>query len=145
MPFVLNTLDMLAGDERFLEIRTRKPVHGTLSKVNQLTMTAKEETDKGRRVVHQLLRRPAVAKGQAFDEQIDSLKKGRKGNSQEATIEFLQSQEAGQRKSTIETEKIETRRRHRDQEGRSRAGSASCAACKTAASCGRCCCRPFRR
>jgi ABC-2 type transport system permease protein len=42
VPFVLNTLDVLAGDERFIEIRSRRPVHRTLTAVQQRTEQAQQ-------------------------------------------------------------------------------------------------------
>jgi ABC-2 type transport system permease protein len=52
--FVLNTLDVLAGDERFVEIRKRKPAHRTLTTIDQavndyrdrVTTAKKEYNDK---------------------------------------------------------------------------------------------------
>lgn len=50
VPFVLNTLDVLAGDERFVEIRSRRPVHRTLTAVQRRTeqaqLHATDERDK---------------------------------------------------------------------------------------------------
>jgi len=42
--FVLNTLDVLAGDERFLNIRKRRPKHRTLTRIERQTEQAREET-----------------------------------------------------------------------------------------------------
>jgi ABC-2 type transport system permease protein len=43
--FVLNLLDHLAGDERFIDIRNRRPQHRTLSAVENITQTSAKETD----------------------------------------------------------------------------------------------------
>ena len=43
--FVLNILDSLAGDDRFLEIRKRKPKHRTLERIEDTVATAREKAD----------------------------------------------------------------------------------------------------
>ena len=46
--FVLNVLDELAGDDRFLDIRKRKPKHRTLERIEATVAEAREEADKQR-------------------------------------------------------------------------------------------------
>ena len=43
VPFVLNVIDAVAGDERFLEIRTRKPRHSTLKTIEARAAQAREK------------------------------------------------------------------------------------------------------
>jgi ABC-2 type transport system permease protein len=45
IPFVLNLIDAVAGDERFLEIRTRKPRHSTLRKIEQAAAADRQKQD----------------------------------------------------------------------------------------------------
>ncbi len=49
VPFVLNVLDVLAGDDRFVEIRTRRPMHRSLSKLQQVTEGVRDSARKARR------------------------------------------------------------------------------------------------
>ena len=42
--FVLNVLDELAGDDRFLEIRKRRPLHRTLTRIEEVTEKSRRET-----------------------------------------------------------------------------------------------------
>jgi ABC-2 type transport system permease protein len=42
--FVLNALDRLAGDDRFLEIRKRRPKHRTLTRIEENMRDAREKT-----------------------------------------------------------------------------------------------------
>ncbi len=44
--FVLNILDSLAGDERFIDVRSRRRKHRTLTKVEQSTDAAREAAEK---------------------------------------------------------------------------------------------------
>ena len=46
MTFVLNVLDVLAGDDRFTEIRKRKTRHRTLKKIYSLTAEAREDAER---------------------------------------------------------------------------------------------------
>lgn len=43
VPFVCNVIDAVSGDNRFLEIRKRKPKHSTLVSLEKKTATAREE------------------------------------------------------------------------------------------------------
>jgi ABC-2 type transport system permease protein len=45
VPFVLNVIDAVAGDNRFLEIRTRKPRHSTLKTVEARAAEARKAED----------------------------------------------------------------------------------------------------
>jgi ABC-2 type transport system permease protein len=53
VPFVLNALDSLAGEERFLELRKRRPAHRTLARFEERTQEAEkkfiEEREKSRK------------------------------------------------------------------------------------------------
>jgi ABC-2 type transport system permease protein len=44
--FVLNVLDKLAGDERFIEIRKRRPHHHTLTRIEKETQAAQDDEAK---------------------------------------------------------------------------------------------------
>jgi ABC-2 type transport system permease protein len=46
--FVLNVLDSLADDKRFLELRKRRPMHRTLSRIDESTEEARKKTEKAR-------------------------------------------------------------------------------------------------
>jgi ABC-2 type transport system permease protein len=98
VPFVLNVLDLLAGDNRFMDIRTRRQSHRTLTKVNSVTESARKEADKAR---EDFLRKFETARAKAqkeYDDQMAELAKRQGVNRQQAAIEKLQAQMQGQQK-----------------------------------------------
>jgi ABC-2 type transport system permease protein len=113
VPFVLNVLDVLAGDERFVEIRTRRPVHRTLKRVSDETEKARESTDKEREKFVKKFEDTRMKEQKAFDDQLAALKKREGINQQQALIEIMQAQQLGQRR--LDT-KIEQLRQERDRE-----------------------------
>ncbi|MBI3838964.1 MAG: Gldg family protein [Planctomycetia bacterium] len=113
VPFVLNVLDVLAGDERFVEIRTRRPVHRTLKRVSDETEKAREVTDKEREKFVKKFEDTRAQAQKAFDDQLAELKKRTGLNQQQALIEIMQAQQVGQRR--LET-KIEQLKQERDRE-----------------------------
>jgi ABC-2 type transport system permease protein len=46
--FALNALDILAGDERFVDIRKRKPKHRTLERIEDAVAASREDAEKQR-------------------------------------------------------------------------------------------------
>lgn len=44
VPFIFNAIDSVAGDDRFLAIRTRRPVHRTLQRIDKATNIMREKT-----------------------------------------------------------------------------------------------------
>ena len=110
VPFVLNVLDVLAGDERFVDIRTRRPAHRTLTKVNMATEKAKEQADKAREQYVKSFDKEKAKAQKAFDDQIAELKKRTGLNQQQAMIEILTAQQAGQRQLEITTARLKDQR-----------------------------------
>ncbi len=101
VPFVLNVIDVLADDQRFVDIRTRRPAHRTLAKVNEATEAARNDADRARDKFSKDFEKARAEAQKKFDAQIDDLKKREGLNPQQAAIEILQAQQAGQR--TLDT------------------------------------------
>ncbi len=83
VPFVLNVIDAVAGDDRFLEIRTRKPRHSTLKTVEARAAKAREAEDNA-----------TLAASARYEE----LKKKAEGQQKEADDKFAEIQRTGQEK-----------------------------------------------
>ncbi len=121
--FVLNILDELAGDDRFIEIRKRKPVHRTLERIEAAVDDARAQADEERQkfiAEFDEAEREANAKMRedlsSFEEKVRDMENSGTADSQElvAAMQQLASQQRlAQRR--LET-KIEGMRRKRDAE-----------------------------
>jgi ABC-2 type transport system permease protein len=110
VPFVLNLLDYLADDERFVEIRTRRPAHRSLSKINDETKAARERADReSEKFVRDFDREKAKAQSE-FDARIAQLQKREGLNEQQKMMEILQAQQVGQRRLETRLEQLKKKR-----------------------------------
>jgi ABC-2 type transport system permease protein len=110
VPFVLNVLDVLAGDERFVHIRTRRPAHRTLTEVNEQTAKAKDQAEKAQREFVKNYEDERAKAQKAFDEKIADIRKREGLNQQQAMIEVLMAQQVGQRELDITLGRIKDAR-----------------------------------
>ena len=121
--FALNVLDWLAGDDRFVEIRKRKPRHRTLERIEDAVASAREDAEKQRATFideFDKAEREASDAMQkevgAFEKKIKELEEQGDANPQaamQAVQQLAASQRLAQRK--LDT-KIEQLRRKRDAE-----------------------------
>jgi ABC-2 type transport system permease protein len=110
VPFVLNVLDVLADDKRFVDIRTRRPSHRTLTKISEVTESARKEADRAR---EKYLRDFETARSKAqkdFDDQMAELSKRQGVNRQQAAIDKLQAQMQGQQKLDVALQGLKDKR-----------------------------------
>jgi ABC-2 type transport system permease protein len=121
--FALNILDWLSGDERFIEIRKRKPRHRTLERIEDAVASAREDAEKQRAAFmadFDTAEREANDAMQkevgAFEKKIKEMEEQGDSNPQaamQAIQQLASSQRLAQRK--LDT-KIEQLRRKRDAE-----------------------------
>jgi ABC-2 type transport system permease protein len=121
--FALNVLDWLSGDDRFVEIRKRKPKHRTLERIEDAVASAREdaekqratfiaEFDKAEREANEAMQKEVGA----FEKKIKEMEDQGDANPQaamQAIQQLASSQRLAQRK--LDT-KIEQLRRRRDAE-----------------------------
>jgi len=121
--FALNVLDWLSGDDRFVEVRKRKPKHRTLERIEDAVASAREdaekqratfigEFDKAEREANDAMQKDVGA----FEKKIKEMEEQGDSNPQaamQAIQQLASSQRLAQRK--LDT-KIEQLRRKRDAE-----------------------------
>lgn len=114
--FVLNILDYLAGDERFIGIRSRRPQHRTLETIERVTEGARKEAEQARRKAEEDFERITAEEQKKFDKQMDELRERLKKD-EVPTLEIAQRVEmalrAGQQRIEAEKERL---KRKRDEE-----------------------------
>jgi ABC-2 type transport system permease protein len=71
--FVLNTLDVLGGDERFVEVRTRRRPHRTLVKVEARTEQARQEASSERQKFLNAFQKAKDEEQKKFDDRIKEI------------------------------------------------------------------------
>jgi ABC-2 type transport system permease protein len=102
--FVLNVLDDLAGDQRFIEIRKRRPSHRTLARIEERTKEAKQEAVYAREQFTKDFDAEEQKEQQAILDKIAELKKRKNVDSQQMLIEVAMMQQdlERQRESKLE-------------------------------------------
>ncbi len=111
--FVLNTLDELAGDHRFLELRKRRPKHRTLTKIEERTEEAKEASTAAREGLVKEYEQVSEEEEKKLQETVDKLEqrmKEKNVNAQEVLIRVAMAQQDGQRRLDAKLEQLKQKR-----------------------------------
>ena len=101
VPFVLNVLDTLAGDDSFVEIRMRRPAHRVLTKVNERTEKAREDANHEREKFSKKYEQTVAQARKEFQEMLDKMEKETGSSGQQQTIQMLTVRDDAQRKLDI--------------------------------------------
>ncbi len=105
--FVLNTLDDLAGDERFIDIRSRRPKHRTLTRIEQATEEAREETAEERENAYEAFEEAKKEEQAALDKKIEALRKRDDIPAQDKVIQVAMALQDGQRRLDATIDELE--------------------------------------
>jgi ABC-2 type transport system permease protein len=111
--FVLNVLDELAGDDRFIEIRKRRPAHRTLARIEEQTKGAKKDAADSRERFVKKYEEQEQAEQKAIEDKVAELRKRKDMDIQQMAIEV------GMMERTLEQQrdaKLEQLRREKDRE-----------------------------
>ena len=111
--FVLNILDSLAGDDRFIAIRSRRPEHRTLTQIEKATEEARKKTAEKREELNKKFDEAKEEEQQALDKKIENLRKRKNVDPQQLLIEVAMAQQEGQRR--LET-KVDQLTKEKDKE-----------------------------
>ncbi len=114
VPFVLNVLDSLAGDESLIEIRKHRPVHRTLEKVEAKIAPKNAAVDEERQAFNKKFEAAKAKAESEFKKKIDELRKENKGSMTEEFIQQIAIAERDGRQRL--NQKIKTLERDRDRD-----------------------------
>jgi ABC-2 type transport system permease protein len=108
--FVLNTLDTLAGDDRFIAIRSRRPKHRTLVEIEERTEKAREETADMRDKLLTDFEEAQQKEQEQLDKRIAELRNRKNIDPQQLLIEVALAQQEGQQRLDAAIERLEQKR-----------------------------------
>ncbi len=107
--FVLNVLDSLAGDQRFIDIRSRRVKHRTLTAIERQTEESREATSKEANRLQKEYDEFVEREQKKFDERIKKLEERmQKENmgSQDVLLQVAMAQQSGQKRLDAEKDRL---------------------------------------
>lgn len=108
--FVLNTLDSLAGDDRFIEIRKRRRPHRTLENVEERTEQARQEAAEQREEFNKKYEAARAEEQNKFGERIAELEKRQDLDPVDRQIQIEIARRDGQRRLDIRLAQLQQER-----------------------------------
>jgi ABC-2 type transport system permease protein len=108
--FVLNALDVLAGDDRYLEIRKRRPRHRTLATVEQATQGHVDEAAQAAERFRNEFTQKQDEQRRKFDQDIQKLQQRKGIDLQQMALEVQAAMQANERRMSAITERLERER-----------------------------------
>ena len=133
--FVLNTLDELAGDDRFIDIRKRRPQHRVLTQDRRPDGFGPRCQHQKRKKFNEEFDQAIAKEQQKLNDKVDELKKAG-GDTKSMLQQIAMAQAAGQAELESKTNDM---RKTRDKEIKkidTRPGHAGAARCRISTSCG---------
>jgi ABC-2 type transport system permease protein len=112
MTFIMNAIDSLAGDERFLSVRGRRPEHRALDKFEEMTRAIEENVAAQRDLARTKFKETIEAAQKEMRDNIDKLAEALQADSQRLTMPELLSrvkamEMAAQKKLEAQTEELQ--------------------------------------
>ena len=108
--FVLNVLDSLAGDDRFIEIRKHRPVHRTLTKVAAETEPLLKQAEEEQQKFAEDFEKAKDDAQAAFNEEIAKVKKQTESDPRQQVQEIENAREAGERQLNARVQELKLKR-----------------------------------
>ncbi len=116
--FVLNCVDVLAGDESFVALRKKRPKHRTLLTLEAQTKNFVEEYQRQSKAAEDAAKDKLDQAQKAFDKQVDQVKSRTDLDDRTKEIMLTNLQEVAQRRLEVEKAKIEDEKLNRIREGK---------------------------
>jgi ABC-2 type transport system permease protein len=116
VPFILNIVDYLAGEHRFLEIRKRAPSYRTLTKIDEATRAARDKATEENEAIEKEFREKVEAAQAAMDKKVDQIESRTDLKDLEREVLLRQTQMDEQKKLAAEAESLEAQQKRRQKE-----------------------------
>ena len=104
-----NVLDSLAGDDRFIEIRKRRPVHRTLTAIERATEDSRKKSAEEDKRLQDEFDDFVKAEQKKLDDQMKKLEQRMKDDNmgaQDVLLQVAMAQQAGQKRLDAEKERL---------------------------------------
>lgn len=108
--FVLNVLDELAGDDRFVEIRKRRPRHRTLKTIEETTKVARLEAEEKRQQYSKEFEDAWAKEQKQLDEAVEKIRQSTKLSPLEKQQQVQYALRTGQARLAAQKSKLEKER-----------------------------------
>ena len=108
--FILNLLDSLAGDDRFIEIRKHRPVHRTLTKVAAETEPLLKQAESEQQKFSQDYDKAKEEAQAAFNEEIAKVQKQTDSDPRQQQQEIAMARKAGELRLNARFEELKQKR-----------------------------------
>ncbi|MDR3622371.1 MAG: Gldg family protein [Paludisphaera borealis] len=116
--FVLNCVDVLAGDESFVTLRKKRPKHRTLVAIEEQTKDFLEALQNQTKSAEDAAKNKLDDAQKAFDKQVDQVKTRTDLDERTKEIMLGNLQEVAQRRLDVEKQKIEDEKLNQIREGK---------------------------
>jgi ABC-2 type transport system permease protein len=108
--FVLNALDVLAGDKRFVEIRNRRRIHRTLKQIEERTLTARDKASKEREDFFKNFESAISDEQKKLNDQISKIDKRTDIDQDRKDVEKEQVMEVGNQRLDVKRKQLQMKR-----------------------------------
>jgi ABC-2 type transport system permease protein len=120
IPFVLNCVDVLAGDESFVTLRKKRPKHHRLKTLETETSKFYEELETETKVAEDQARKELDDAQKAFDKQVDQVKNNTELDDRSKEVQLENLQAVAQRRLDVKKSIIEDEKQARIRESRAK-------------------------
>jgi ABC-2 type transport system permease protein len=110
VPFVLNCVDVLAGDESFVGLRAKRPIHRRLEKIEQTTKIFNQQLAQKTKEAEDEASDKMLKAQQAFDKEVDAVKNRAEWDERTKEQQLGQLQTIAQRRLDVQKQVIEDRK-----------------------------------
>ena len=111
--FVLNCVDVLAGDKDYVELRKRRPVHRTLTLLEEQTKAYIDRAQKQTKEAEEAAATQLAEAQKRLDTKVDALRKQTDTDAQSKSVQLERLQEVESLRLAVERSSIEDARRRK--------------------------------